>query len=54
MGYFLFPQISYNAGTSPVNLALSGGPFIYVGFRMKGILNLFGWEIRVDIRIGEQ
>eukprot|EP00794_Sanderia_malayensis_P009954 gene9954-10974_t len=51
-----FPKgalVSYNGGTSTVNLAIAGGPIIPVGLRVKGTLNLFGYEIKVDIRIGD-
>ena len=36
-----------------MNLAIVNGPYLYIGWRVKGILNLFGWEVRVDIRIGD-
>lgn len=48
-----FFKVSYNAGLSPVDLAIAGGPYIYVGFRLKGTLNLLGYEIRAEVRIGD-
>ena len=36
-----------------MNLAIVNGPYLYIGWRVNGILNLFGWEVRVDIRIGD-
>ncbi|XP_065060118.1 uncharacterized protein LOC135687479 [Rhopilema esculentum] len=46
-------MFSFNGGKSAVDLRFLNGPYIYIGWRVKGTLNLFGWNVRVDIRIGD-
>ena len=51
LSVFLF-QISYSP-SKDVDLTAAGGPWVYKGTRVKGTLNIFGYEIRADVKISE-
>ncbi|XP_066934153.1 uncharacterized protein [Clytia hemisphaerica] len=46
-------EVSYNA-EKDIDLRSSGGPFIRQGFRLKGTLDLFGYQIKAEIVYSER
>ena len=36
-----------------MDLTAAGGPWVYKGTRVKGTLNVFGYEIKVDVKVSE-
>ena len=45
-------QVSYSP-SKDIDLTMAGGPYVYKGTRVKGTLNVFGYNIRVDVKISE-
>ena len=51
LSVFLF-QISHSP-SKDVDLTVAGGPWVYKGTRVKGTLNIFGYEIRANVKVSE-
>jgi len=48
-----FLQVSFNSDKD-IDLRSSGGPIVYQGFRLKGVLDLFGYQIKAHIIYSER
>ena len=51
---FLNFQVQYNPTDKDIDLRSSGGPFVWKGFWMRGLLNLFSYKIKVEIKYSDR